>query len=336
MTDPRSPPKPDSNVDNRHGTWPYTRLVATLILIPSVPMLLLSVIALALFYVAPTRFGNLIDRLPGEAFIRSALVFAPATLFAVVVLAVLYALDRPKVDVSITKPRPRLDKTTAVDVEQPTLAYTSLVARFALAPAVLALLVSTTVWALSFVSPSRFDHLIAPLPGDRYLRPIVPLTPIFFFAVVLLATYLSFYRSSRHLGVTRTSRPINLAVSLILVAAAPILLVSLAALGLFYLSPARFESVIARIPYEAFVRLALTFAPAILFAVVLLAYLYLGKRGVDDATQPTVAKHVQRKTINLQHWRSQFAQWVLVGGLILTAVVVLGLLGVVIYLVLLR
>ena len=336
MTDPRSPPKPDIADGNRHGAWPYTRLVATLILIPSVPMLLLSVAALALFYVAPIRFGNLIDRLPGEAFIRSALVFAPATLFAVVVLAVLYALDRPAVDVAITKPRLRLDKTAAVEVEQRTLAYTRLAARFALAPAVLALLVSTTVWALSFVSPNRFDRLIAPLPGDRYLRPMIPLAPIFFFAAVLLATYISFYDSSRHLGVNRASRPVNLAVSLVLVAAVPILLVSLAALGLFYLSPARFESVIARIPYEAFVRLALTFAPAILFAVVLLAYLYLGKRGVDDATQPTVAKQVRRKSINLHRWRSLLARWVLVGGLILTAVVVLGLLVVVIYLVLLR
>ena len=50
-------------------------------------MLLASVAALALFYLAPTRFGNLIDRLPGETFIRTALVFAPATLFAIVVLA---------------------------------------------------------------------------------------------------------------------------------------------------------------------------------------------------------------------------------------------------------
>ena len=336
MKDSITPPKPDVADGNRHGAWPYTRLVATLILIPSVPMLLLSVAALALFYVAPTRFGNLIDRLPGESFIRSALVFAPATLFAVVVLALLYALDRPKVDVAVTKPRLRLDKTATVDVEQPTWAYTSLVARFVLAPAVLAMLISTTLWALSFVSPSRFDHLITPLPGDRYLRPMVPLAPIFFFTVVLLATYLSFYRSSRRLGIVRTSRPINLAVSLVLVAAAPILLVSLAALGLFYLSPARFESVIARIPYEAFVRLALTFAPAILFAVVLLAYLYLGKRGLEDATQPTVSKQAQRRTINFQRWRSLFALWVFVGGLILTAMVVLGLLGVVIYLVLLR
>ena len=336
MKDSITPPKPDMADGSRHGAWPYTRLVATLILIPSVPMLLLSVAALALFYIAPTRFGNLIDRLPGEAFIRSALVFAPATLFAVVVLALLYALDRPAMDVAATKPRPRLDKTAVVDVEQRTGAYTSLVARIALAPAVLALLISTAVWALSFVSPSRFDRLLTPLPGDRYLRPMVPLAPIFFFAVVLLATYFSFHRTTRRLGVTRASRPINLAVSLVLVAAAPILLVSLAALGLFYLSPARFESVIARIPYEAFVRLALTFAPAILFAVVLLAYLYLGKKGVDDITQPTVAKQAQRRAINFQRWRSLFALWVLVGGLILTAMIVLSLLGVVIYLVLLR
>ncbi|MEJ2571866.1 MAG: hypothetical protein P8Y98_15135 [Anaerolineales bacterium] len=57
------------------------RLVATLVLVPSVPMLIVSIAALALFYLAPTRFGNLIDRLPGETFIRTALVFAPATLF---------------------------------------------------------------------------------------------------------------------------------------------------------------------------------------------------------------------------------------------------------------
>src|SRR3972149_4570000 len=72
-----------------------TRWVAGLLLVPSVPLLLLSVGALGLFYVAPQRFGELLERLPGDQYLRSALAFAPAVLLAFVVLAILYALERP-------------------------------------------------------------------------------------------------------------------------------------------------------------------------------------------------------------------------------------------------
>ncbi len=72
-----------------------SRVVATLVLVPAVPMLLLSIASLGLFYLAPVRFGQLISRLPGESLIRTALVFAPATLFAIVVLATLYAVEKP-------------------------------------------------------------------------------------------------------------------------------------------------------------------------------------------------------------------------------------------------
>ena len=77
------------------GEWPYSRVLAALVLFPTVPMLMLSVSALALFYLAPSRFGALLSRLPGESIIRSALVFAPATLFAIVILALLYVLEKP-------------------------------------------------------------------------------------------------------------------------------------------------------------------------------------------------------------------------------------------------
>ena len=95
MTDDMRSSRRDHEMGSGFGNTGPTRLVATLVLIPTVPMLLASIAALALFYIAPVRFGNLINRLPGETFIRTALFFAPATLFAVVVLAALYALEKP-------------------------------------------------------------------------------------------------------------------------------------------------------------------------------------------------------------------------------------------------
>jgi hypothetical protein len=90
---------PDHSPEHTRASRPRrgntTRWVAGLLLVPSVPLLLLSVAALGLFYVAPQRFGELLERLPGDQYLRSALAFAPAVLLAFVVLAILYALERP-------------------------------------------------------------------------------------------------------------------------------------------------------------------------------------------------------------------------------------------------
>jgi hypothetical protein len=331
MADQKIPSNSHNKTEDRTNGWPYTRTVAILVLIPSVPLLLLSMAALALFYITPDRFGKLISRLPGEAFVRMALVFAPVTLFAVVVLALLYAYDRSPTGVA----RARLDRRTDVPLslvkEDGARFYTRWVARLSLAPAVLALLASTGLWALSFVSPPRFDRLMDPLPGDRYLRPLVPWAPIGLFIVVLCVLYLAFDGRSFSRGVVRSSRPLSLAVGIALVSAAPILLFSLAALGVYFISPIRFEQVLARLPYEEFIRLVLTFAPAVLFALVLLAFLYLQKQRIG-ATQPSEVNTAQRIGIS-QEFRSTIAVWVLVGGLILTASVGLGLLCVAIYLI---
>jgi hypothetical protein len=332
MADQKFPSNSHRTIGDGTDGWPYTRAVATLVLIPSVPLLLLSVIALALFYVAPDRFGDLISRLPGEAFIRMALVFAPATLFALVVLALLYAFDLPAAKFARTKPDRGSDIPLSLAKEKHVRSYTRWVARLSLAPAVLALLASTAFWALSFVSPPRFDRLMAPLPGDRYLRPLVPWAPIGIFIVVLLAIYLSFDGSTLTRGVSRSSRPLNLAVGIALVSAAPILLFSLAALGLYFFLPMRFEQVLARLPYEEFTRLVVTFAPAVLFALVLLAFLYLKKQRIGSA-QPMEVGTARPMGIGYPALRSTIAVWVLVGGLILTAAVGLGLLCVVIYLI---
>lgn len=332
MANQKTPSNSHNTIEDRTDRWPKTRFVATLVLIPSVPLLLLSVAALALFYISPNRFGDLISRLPGEAFVRMALVFAPATLFAIVVLALLYAFDRPAEKVARAEPDRGADVPITLSKEGGARSYTRWLARLSLAPAVLALLASTGLWTLSFISPSRFDRLLTPLPGDRYLRPLVPWAPIGLFIVVLLGIYLAYDGRSFTRGVARSSRPVSLAVGIVLVSAAPILLFTMAALGLYYLSPTRFEQVLARLPYEEFTRLVVTFAPAALFALVLLAFLYLQKQRIGP-TQPMEVNTVRQMGISFQELRSTSAVWVLVGGLILTAAVGLGLLCVVIYLI---
>jgi hypothetical protein len=330
MTDPKNPPNSQNAIDDPLDHSPKTRFVATLVLIPSVPLLLLSIAALALFYISPNRFGDLISRLPGEAFVRMALVFAPATLFAVVVLALLYAFDRPAKRVAHAELG--VEAPITFGKERGAVPYAQWLARLSLAPSVLALLASTGLWALSFISPSRFDRLMTPLPGDQYLRPLVPWAPIVFFIIVLLGIYLAFDGRSFTRGLARSSRPLSLAVAIVLVSAAPLLSFTLAALGLYFLSPTRFEQVLARLPYEEFTRLVVTFAPAALLALVLLGILYLQKQRVVSS-QSVNANTVRQMDSGFQELRSTIAVWVLVGGLILTAVVGLGLLCVVIYLI---
>ncbi|HEY45664.1 MAG TPA: hypothetical protein G4O14_02635 [Anaerolineae bacterium] len=328
-------PKDLSNSQNKaDGTdrWPKTRFVATLVLIPSVPLLLLSVAALALFYISPNRFGDLISRLPGESFVRMALVFAPATLFAVVVLALLYAFDRPAKRIVCSELDHGVGAPVTFARERGAFPYAQWFARVSLAPSVLALLASTGFWALSFISPSRFDRLMTPLPGDRYLRPLVPWAPIVLFFIVLLGIYLAFDGRTFSRGVARSSRPVSLAVAIVLVSAAPLLSFTLAALGLYFLSPTRFEQMLARLPYEEFTRLVVTFTPAALLALILLAILYLQKQRIGSPLS-VKPNSVRQMDSGFQELRSMIALWVLVGGLILTAVVGLGLLCVVIYII---
>lgn len=316
------------------GDGGTTRLIATLVLIPTVPMLLLSIAALAVFYIAPTRFGNLIARLPGETFIRTALVFAPATLFAVVVLAALYAMEKPKGEVVQAGAQPGASQAWGPVSTRFGFPNAQLAARLVLVPAVPALLFSTAIWALSFVAPGRFDRMIEPLPGDRYLRPVVNVAPILFFVVVLAGAFFAFYGTARLRKTGGASRLKRLAVGAVLVSAIPTLLLSLAALGLFLFFPARFESLISRLPFDEFVRLALVFAPAVLLGVALLAVLYLRKPRAADEPPIRISRPIWRGADNLQSLRSLVGLWVLVGGLTLTAVVALGLLGAVLYLVL--
>ncbi len=251
-----------------HGQpWPYTRVVAALVLFPAVPMLLLSIATLALFYLAPGRFGSLIARLPGESFIRTALVFAPATLFAIVVLAILYAVEKPRAGIE-TQP-------VKIQPRKRSLPVARMAGMLMLIVALPAFMFSLSVWALSFVSPSRFDRLIEPFPGETYLRAATPFLPWMFFALALIAVLLLVSLGSgkedverdkvedaearlAH-GVQEPKRLIDYAVSVVLFTAIPALLGSLAALAFFYVQPERFARVISRLPLESLVRAGLLF-----------------------------------------------------------------------------
>src|SRR3989304_3819426 len=86
-------PSPDLPPDGAEVRPARTRLLAGLVLVPAIPLLAFSVFALAVFYTAPERFGAWLARLPGDTYLRTALIFAPATLLAVVVMATLYLQD---------------------------------------------------------------------------------------------------------------------------------------------------------------------------------------------------------------------------------------------------
>lgn len=329
-------------IQNRNSSPqdPYrTRLIATLVLIPSVPLFLLSVVALGLFYLAPAQFNRVLAYLPGESYIRTALVFAPVTLFALMVLAVLYVLDRPEIGAK--------DQAVSVGALGPVRMWRSVRIGLLLivVPLVAALLVSVAAWTLSFVSPDRFDRLIDPLPGESYIRLFVRIAPLLLFGLVLVASIIVFTLRRRILGPSAAfpqgripgwgadrADYSRLGVIAILASTVPALLLSFAGLGLYLISPERFDRLLDRIPQEAIVRLGLVFIPITLFALVLLASLYL-KKSQSDLRSRIQPEQDRLKKADLADIRATLGVWALIGGLGVSAVMGLGLLGVVLYLV---
>jgi hypothetical protein len=323
--------------------WPLSRVLAALVLVPSVPMLLASAAALLLFYMAPVRFGNLISRLPGESLIRTILVFAPATLLAVVVLALLYAVDQDgSGQVALREAtQPTREPTGEVGIYS-TAAVRQTALTMSVIPLGAALLFSLAVWSLSFVSPSRFDRLIEPLPGERYLRELVPIAPWILFVLVFVAIAAITVqrersrsdRSRRWLQdlMNGASEWIRWVVSAILAFALPALGISVLALGAAWLRPERVSIWIEKLPFDSLVRLGLLFAPPMLFAVVVLAFLYLQASRSRDVSITPPAQATNRK--ETRPLRSVLATGVLIIGLMFTVSLGVGLLGTVAYLIL--
>jgi hypothetical protein len=305
--------------------------LAAIVLVPAVPMLLISVGSLLLFYFAPTRFGELLSRLPGESFIRSALIFAPATLFAIVVLAVLYAVEKP-IETESTKP-----VTPAAVPLVPKRWTLRALARVLLPISALVWLFSLGLWSLSFISPGRYDRLLEPFPGDSYLRSLTPIAPWILFGVVIASALLAFTqqpsgeRRGRRLSLgfaTSTRQLLRPAVSAVLVSALPALLGSVVALGVYWLQPERFARLLERLPFDTLVRVVMVFVPPTSFVVVVLASLYLLGTSYSRSVAETQPPRVQTSM------RSDLGVFVLVSGLSVSAALGLGLLGSILYLVL--
>ena len=291
-------------------------------------MLLMSLAALALFYLAPTRFGAFIGRLPGESFIRTALVFAPATLFAIVLLAALYAVERPpqaaadgRADASPTRPSRPQAPQVALTLRR--------LARLSLVPALGLLFGSLAVWGVSQIAPGRFGRFLERLPGDSLIRPVVGIAPLLLFGLALALFWIGFGARARprvqqaHEPWMSGSGVNRIAVIVVLFGAGLMLFLSLAGLALYAVNPERLESLVRSLPSDALIRLAMFFAPVIFLAIVLLAGLYLVRPAAVPA--PTVA----RRTLGerSEGLRSTLAVAVLSGGLLLTAVLGAGLAG---------
>jgi hypothetical protein len=308
---------------------PASRLLAALVLVPSVPLLILSVGALALFYMAPTRMSRLLEVLPGDQFIRLALFFAPATLFAIVVMAFLYALE-PKRSVAVEATRPHKPRTEARRVRL------GLVVAFTMA----ALLSSVALLLLSFVAPGRFGLLLEPLPGDRFLRPLIRLAPFVFSAALVLLVPLAARRRDFRQEATDGGRSpawsaAEWSVRLLLIPTIPLLLSSLGALILYYGAPERFETLMATLGSTAFLRLVLFFAPFLLFAIIALAVLYLGRPARPVAGAEAIyASATPPAGVATGVARSAWAIAILSAGLTATAMLGLAGMGVVAYLLL--
>ncbi len=292
-------------------------------------MLCLSVAALALFYASPGRLDRVLAILPGDQFLRLALFFAPATLFAIVVMALLYALEpaRPAVaSTTSTPPRP-------VAGPQPPGARPRLLPAL-VAGTVVALLLSVGLLLLSFVAPGRFGLLIEPLPGDRYLRPLLRMAPFVFSAALVVLASVAARRPGRAEERDPSAPAWSAAVwsvRLLLVPTIPLLLFSLGALLLYYVAPGRFDTLMITLGSVAFIRLVLFFAPFLLFAVIALAALYLGRPERPGPGPVTVAAVSGAQAYGT---RSMWGVALLSAGLTATAMLGLAGIGVMAYLLL--
>ena len=284
--EPTQPSRRSGEVSQGAAAWPASRIIAALVLVPAVPMLLGSVAALGLFYLAPVRFGALLARLPGESLIRSMLVFAPATLLAVVVMAFLYAVEEPEAPLDSLRRAAR----TFQGGQMARAPFWQALALVLLGAAAVAFLISLAAWALSFLAPGRFAELLAPLPGDRYLRALVPVAPWLILAVLVVLTRVwarfGWRPPAEGEGEAASAgKWFRMAVGGVLLLSLPALGLSLIALAGYALRPARFEAWVARLPLETLLRAGLLFAPLMLFALVVLAGIYLlgsreGERGL--------------------------------------------------------
>jgi hypothetical protein len=261
--------------------------------VPAVPLLALSVAALAAFYAMPTRFNAWLSRLPGDDLLRTALVFAPATLLAIIVMAVLYANDAPRREaIEATRPRPRRGLLAR---------RRGGLARASLWISLPALMLVAAAHLVAFVAPERMDRWLDVLPATAVLTRLFELSPYIVLAAVGVGLLLGFApaRGDAVSGPTAarswtTPRVARLGALLILVPSLGLLVLTAAGLVWVNLSEASLAWLAERLPTETLLRLGLMFSPAMLLGLVLLAGLYLAAPTMG--TSPSPVEAVDRPT----------------------------------------
>jgi hypothetical protein len=277
-----------SDKEARVSSSHYTRWVAGMVLFVAIPLLLMSISALAVFYATPERFDSIVSRFPGEAAIRTVLIFAPVTLLAIVVLAILYAVEKPSLEVT----RPQL--TRPLDVARYAGTWMDRLnvqhlAWWTLLLSSVVLLILTPIRAAAFLSPTRFENFLGRYPGEHLLNFVVHSGPIMFLVVEILAGFVFVVARIKGIGGEREilmpgmrwMRKVGstrLAVGIVLALSVPILVVSLTSLVLFFVRTESFLGLIDRLPGEVPLRMGLIFIPASLILVVALALLFLLKQ----------------------------------------------------------
>lgn len=314
----------DANIrPARSGGTRLSRVLAIAVLIPSVPMLLASVAGLLGFYLAPARFNAWLARLPGDDLIRTALIFAPATLVAVVVMAVLYAHDAPRREaVEATRPSVRRRGVRARSG--------GVWARRSLGFSVPFLVLVATAQAIDFVSPERVERVLALLPATRLLTWGFEAAPLIALAAVGLGLIFGFAPGEIGGEVGRdqrswsTQRVARLGARLTLLPAIGLLILSAAGWVVISAAPDRISWLADRLPAETLLRLGFALGPAMFLGLILLAGLYL--------TVPTGGAISESARPSAQGLRSGLALGVLVGGLGFTVVMGTAVLATVVFL----
>jgi hypothetical protein len=250
-----------------------------MVLVVAVPLLLTSVLALAAFYAAPHRFGAWLAKLPGDTYLRTAMIFAPASLLAVVVLATLYLRDSADAEDGSMRIAGRLGRA----------------ARLSLAITGPLLALVGAVVAARYLDAERVDGWLEALPATGYVIQALDLAPLALLLAVGVGILLGYAPGGRMVEApSRPARPRRwtrarlgrVAAGVVLALAAPALLLSLLGLTFQVAAPGRFARLLEPLPGDTYLRLLLMLAPTGLLAVLLIALLYLLGPLDPERTQP--------------------------------------------------
>lgn len=320
----QTPNTEDQNQLQTAGRYP--QLAAMAVLLVATPLLMLSGLALALFFAAPQRFDNLLARLPGEEVLRSVMIFAPAALVAIIVLAVLYALEPDEIEGE----HPIVAPQSASLRELSEGILTQRLSAWFLPFSVPLFLLFIAIRSAAFLSPTSFANLLSRVPGGEFLALLLGPGLLFLLLLIILALRITFggndektvqpprgFDRARQLLVA--AGPARLAVGSMLLFSIPLLILSLLALTGFQARPGRVLALLLQLPKEVVLRLGLLFAPTSLFIVVSLGVQFMIRRTIDEDIQPAST------LATLSFLIQRYGSWALLGGLLVASAVIVGL-----------